>query len=131
MTKSEIIARLQNGETMDDIAAEISTMMTEAEDEYAAIQKAEEEKKMKETKKIHDAAKIALELQAFLAEWYPEADIESFPANGCQIIDWIDKTLQFDATINAFADSIPSRPEVKVIHSSDASDIIKSLFRAL
>ncbi len=131
MTKSEIIARLQNGETMDDIAAEISTMMTEAEDEYAAIQKAEEEAKTAATAKAADAANIGLALATFLDKWYPEADIEGFPTSGSQIIDWIDKTLEFDATINSFADSIPSRPQVKVLHSNDASDLIKSLFRAL
>ena len=129
MTKSEIIARLQNGETMDDIAAEISTMMTEAEDEYAAIQKAEEEAKTAAADKELDAADIGFALATFLDKWYPEADTKGFPLTGKEIINWIDSTLDLKDTLTASFSH--ANPTVKVLHSSDASDIIKSLFRAL
>ena len=129
MTKAEIIARLQNGETMDDIAAEISTMMTQAEDEYAAIQKAEEEAEFAAAAKATDAANIGLALANFLDKWYPEADIEGFPASGSEVIDWIDSTLELKDTLTASFSH--ATPKVKVLHSSDATDLIKSLFRAL
>ena len=126
MTKAEIIARLQNGETMDDIAVEISTMMTEAEDEYAAIQKAEEEAKSAAADKALDAANLGFAISNFLNKWYPGADIEGFPASGSEIIDWFDSVLELKSLTEQIA-----HPEVKVIHSNDASGIIKSLFRAL
>ena len=129
MTKSEIIARLQNGETMDDIAAEISAMMTEAEDEYATIQKAEEEAKTAAADKALEAADIGFAISNFLDKWYPEADVEGFPTSGEEIINWIDSTLDLKDTLTASFSHIT--PKVKVLHSSDASDIIKSLFRAL
>jgi hypothetical protein len=129
MTKAEIIARLQNGETMDDIAAEISTMMTEAEDEYAAIQKAEEEAKSAAADKAFDAANIGVAISNFLDKWYPEADTRGFPLTGKEIIDWIDSTLDLKDTLAASFSH--ASPRVKVIHSDDATDLIKSLFRAL
>ena len=129
MTKAEIIARLQNGETMDDIAAEISTMMTEAEDEYTAIQKAEEEAKSAAAAKMTDASALGLAFANFLDTWYPEADFEGFPLTGEEVINWIDSTLDLKDTLTASFSH--ASPKVKVIHSSDASDIIKSLFRSL
>ena len=129
MTKSEIIARLQNGESMDTIAAEISSMMTEAEDEYAAIQKAEEEAKSAAEAKMADAANIGVAIGAFLDKWYPEADTEDFPTNEKEVINWIDSTIKLKDTLTATFSH--TTPKAKVIHSSDVSDLIKSFFQAL
>ena len=122
MTQAEIIARLQNGETMDDIAAEISTMMTQAEDEYAAIQKAEEEAKSAAADKAFDAANIGVAISKFLDKWYPEADMEGIPTSAEEFIDWIDYVLGLKDTFSHVS------PKIKVIHFDDASDLIKPLF---
>ena len=118
MTKSEIIARLQNGETMDDIAAEISAMMTEAEDEYTAIEKAEAEKKAraaeaskKEAEKLLAAEEIASALRFFLDTYYPEADIEGLPTSGHEVVKYVDTTIQLQESIKKMAEDIMSTPD--------------------
>ena len=70
MTKAEILARLQNGESMDNIAAEISTMMTEAEDEFKTIKEAEEKEKAETEEKIVAADQVADVLNAFAETYY-------------------------------------------------------------
>ena len=41
-TKNDIIARLQNGDTMDEIVDDITRTINDAQDEYRVIQKKEE-----------------------------------------------------------------------------------------
>ena len=52
----DILARLQNGEKLEDIGTELANAMNAAQEKYVAIQKAEEEKRMTEAKKAQRAA---------------------------------------------------------------------------
>ena len=47
----DILARLQNGEKLEDIGNELANAMNAAQEKYVAIQKAEEEKRMIEAAK--------------------------------------------------------------------------------
>ena len=55
----DILARLQNGEKLEDIGNELANAMNAAQEKYAAIQKAEEEKRVIEAAKARQAQRIA------------------------------------------------------------------------
>ena len=72
---NEILARLQNGETMDDIAADISKALTAAEQKFQK----EKEKKIAEAAALEKEAKlndlaetILLALDEYMSIKYPE-----------------------------------------------------------
>ena len=52
----EIVARLQNGEKLEDIGNELANAMNAAQEKYVAIQKAEEEKRAAEAEKAQRIA---------------------------------------------------------------------------
>jgi hypothetical protein len=58
-TKADILARLQNGETVDDIAAEMATALNEAEAEKKALD-AELAAKEKEETRVLEAKRAAV-----------------------------------------------------------------------
>ena len=75
MNVDEILARLQNGETMDDIAADISQTLTAAEQKFQE----EKEKKIAEAAALEKEAKlndlaetILLALDEYMSIKYPE-----------------------------------------------------------
>ena len=74
VNSKDILARLQNGERAEDIAAELVNALNEASDEYnkvKAAQKAEAEAKAKrEAKKIADMQGILDLLHDFCIEYY-------------------------------------------------------------
>jgi hypothetical protein len=51
----DILARLQNGEKLEDIGNELANAMNAAQEKYVAIQKAEEEKRAAEAEKARQA----------------------------------------------------------------------------
>ena len=55
----DILARLQNGEKLEDIGNELANAMNAAQEKYVAIQKAEEEKRAAEAEKARQAQRIA------------------------------------------------------------------------
>ena len=77
MNVDEILARLQNGETMDDIAADISKALTAAEQKFQ--EEKEKEKKIAEAAALEEEAKlnglaetILLALDEYMSIKYPE-----------------------------------------------------------
>ena len=74
VNSKEILTRLQNGESAEDIANELIAALNDANDEYnkaQAAQKAEAEAKAKrETKKIADMQDIVDLLHDFCVEYY-------------------------------------------------------------
>ena len=55
--KSEILARLQNGDTVDDIAAEMTNALNAAHKDYIEEAKRMEEVRIREERKIQEAAR--------------------------------------------------------------------------
>jgi hypothetical protein len=55
----DILARLQNGEKLEDIGNELANAMNAAQEKYVAIQKAEEEKRAAEAEKARQAQRTA------------------------------------------------------------------------
>ena len=77
MNVDEILARLQNGETMDDIAADISKALTAAEqkfqEEKEKAEKAAEITALEKEIKLNDLAEtILLALDEYMSIKYPE-----------------------------------------------------------
>jgi hypothetical protein len=68
----DILARLQNGESMDTIGDEIAKVMTEANKQYNEIQKKEEVEKRAKEIKANELADLLCELSDFLTKYYPE-----------------------------------------------------------
>ena len=59
-TKADILARLQNGDTVDEIAAEMANALNEAEAEKKALD-AEKAAKEKEETRVLEAKRVALD----------------------------------------------------------------------
>ena len=55
----EIVARLQNGDSLDAIGNELAALLNDAQAKHIAIQKAEEEKRAAEVEKVRQAQRIA------------------------------------------------------------------------
>ena len=55
----EIVARLQNGDSLDTIGNELATLLNDAQAKHIAIQKKEEEKRAAEVEKARQAQHIA------------------------------------------------------------------------
>lgn len=68
----DILARLQNGESMDTIGDEIAKVMTEANKQYSEIQKKEEVEKRAKEIKANSLIDILCDLSDFLTKYYPE-----------------------------------------------------------
>ena len=68
----DILARLQNGESMDTIGDEIAKVMTEASKQYNEIQKKEEVEKRAKEIKANSLIEILCDLSDFLTKYYPE-----------------------------------------------------------
>lgn len=76
MNVDEILARLQNGETMDDIAADISQALTAAEQKFQEEKKQAEQAKAQEKKEatLNDLAEtILLAIDEYISVKCPEA----------------------------------------------------------
>lgn len=71
----DILARLQNGESMDTIGDEIAKVMTEANKQYNEIQKKEEVEKRAKEIKANSLIEILCDLSEFLTKYYPEHTI--------------------------------------------------------
>ena len=55
----EIVARLQNGDSLDAIGNELANLLNDAQAKHIAIQKAEEERRAAEAEKARQAQRIA------------------------------------------------------------------------
>ena len=56
----EIVARLQNGDSLDTIGTELANLLNDANAKHLAIQKAEEEKRAAEAEKARQAQRITI-----------------------------------------------------------------------
>lgn len=68
-TKDEIVARLQKGETLDDIAKEIASALNDAQTEYVNQKNAEEEKKNAEARVYGDKVEAIMTILSGLCDY--------------------------------------------------------------
>ena len=139
MEINDILARLNKGETAEDIAKDLTTMLNEASKTYEAEQKriAEEKAKAdaiakakKEAAKINDMAVIVDMLNEFLKDYYKvdaKLDAET-------VLDVIESTMNIGDTMKDFVSQFtiktPGKPAktIKTTSKKTADEIFKDLF---
>ncbi len=117
----DILARLQQGEKLEDIGTELANAMNAAQEKYVAIQKAEEEKRAVEVKKAKRTA-VRRELlrdvleairdyagytdhAAVIDKWVAEVTNEDIAELDAQMIELL-KTIEMLAQLNFSFDNI-------------------------
>lgn len=95
MDREEIMARLAAGETLDDIAAEMSKTLNEA----AALYKQEQEKNNYDYKILMYAEELADHINEFIMDCYPQ--YKKFVVNGEDIVNFMNSIQDM---INLFND---------------------------
>ena len=124
----DIFARLMKGEKLEDIGNELANAMNEAQEKYAAAQKAEEEKLAAETKKAQRAVTrrellwevlkairnyaIYTDYAAVIDKWMAEATDEDVAELDAQLIELF-KTFELLAQLNFSFDNIKHVVEPK------------------
>jgi transcriptional antiterminator Rof (Rho-off) len=95
LNKTDILAKLQEGVSLEDIAASLSTALNEAHDEYLAIQKEEEAK----TEKMNELASIIEALFGWVRTYHPDvADLLD------EEVDYLTYAADIDKSIPMIAD---------------------------
>ena len=120
----EIVARLQNGDSLDAIGNELATLLNDAQAKHIAIQKAEEEKRAAEAEKARQAQRIATRREllwnvleaireyarytdhlAIINTWLAEATEDDIAELDAQLIELL-KTFEVLAQLNFSLDNI-------------------------
>ena len=120
----EIVARLQNGDSLDTIGNELATLLNDAQAKHIAIQKAEEEKRAAEAEKARQAQRIATRREllwdvldtirqyanctdhsAIVNDWLTKATDEDIAELDAQMIELL-KTIEMLAQLNFSFDNI-------------------------
>ena len=121
MNVDEILARLQNGETMDDIAADISKALTAAEQKFQEEQekKAAEAAALEEEAKLNDLAEtILLAIGEYVSIKCPEAiDVEGVDMEVAgfreMLDDFLDTIVTMKGLFGGFAASAFNVPKTE------------------
>ena len=138
-TKEDILARLQNGETTDTIAAEMAAALNEAEAEKKALD-AEKVAKEKEKTRVLDAKRVAVDNRLDAVCDYLVAsgegdlithikDIETD-----KIIELFDDSIKMAKSLEKLKDlefpmfSVNNLPKAKITVASDDADKVISEF---
>ena len=101
-TKADILARLQNGDTVDDIAAEMAAVLNEAEAEKKAL----DAKEKKETRVLAAKRAAVNDMLDALSDYLVAAEacdmLENVrEADTDKIIDMLDGTICFTKSLEA------------------------------
>lgn len=133
-TKTEILARLQNGDTVDEIAAEMANALNEAEAEKKALDAELAAKEAEETR-VLNAKRVAVDdmLDAvcdyFVAAGYGEFTKEIAEIDTDKVIKLLDSTLQMTKTLdklNHLEFPLFTKPTVEVKDADKAlTDFLK------
>ena len=120
----DIMNRLRTGDSIDDIAREMTDALNEAQKEYEAEVAAEKARQMKELEdslKCSDAAQICVLLDKFIKKYYPE--VESREITTEEFIDVCDAV----ATLFGAAKKIEQKiaPVVEKAESGEFNDAIE------
>lgn len=106
ITEKEIMTRLQNGESIDKIAAELTKTLDAANKAY----KAEQEKSNKKQDKIDDMTDLLEDLRNYLVRYY--SDYESYINEGFDefdaedIVDDLDELLECVDALSSLTDAV-------------------------
>ena len=148
----DIVARLQNGEKLEDIGNELANAMNAAQAKYVALQKEEEEKRAAEAEKVRQAqiqAQRAVtrrellwdvleaiqkyagytEYAAVIDKWMAEATDEDVAELDAQLIELF-KTFELLAQLNFSLDNVikPKQENIqKDVKKVSAADPNKAL----
>lgn len=112
-TKEDILARLQNGESVDSIAKELTTVINEANQTYIEEKSKKEAAKIQEKEKLQD---ILNDLFDWMGNHY-DMDVSDVKANltADQAIDLMDSCKGYFDAINELKHlTFPAKPVVKV-----------------
>lgn len=120
----EIVARLQNGDSLDTIGTELASLLNDANAKYLAIERAEEEKRAAEAEKARQAKHIATRREllwdvldainkyagytdyaAIVSKWMAEITEEDIVELDAQLLELL-KTLEVLAQLNFSLDNI-------------------------
>lgn len=94
ITKEDILARLNKGESIDSIASTLTKILNEAQSEY-----------VKTSKKREDAQRVLDHLHAFIEEYYPTF-FEGQKLTVDEFIDCIESAEAVSSTVSALGDKI-------------------------
>lgn len=108
----EIVARLQKGESIQDIGNSIAKILNAASAEY--------EKQVGETQKKKELASIITELLEWYGDWYDE-DVSKYDVD--VIVDTFIDTIAAVSELNSVLGSIVPSVETK----SDKNSVVKDL----
>ena len=107
-TKADILARLQNGETADTIAAEMAAVLNEAEAEKRALAAETEKKAKEEATRIMNAKRVAVDgmldcLCDFLVAAGEEKLIEDLKnIDTDEVVEMLDSMVSLTKSLEAF-----------------------------
>ena len=137
-TEKEILARLQNGESMDTIANEISSLLNSAKDAYeaeeAAKKAAAESAKRVEECKVQEMEDI-IELVADWAHTYYDVDPEIFDLitaeDVIKIIEeckaYVDAMEKLAASLGTKIEKAPAKAALKKDPAREIEQFLKSM----
>ena len=108
----EIVARLQNGESIQDIGNSIAKILNAANAEY--------EKQLNESQKKKELASIITELLEWYGDWYDE-DVSKYDVD--VIVDTFIDTIAAVSELDSILGSIVPSVETK----SDKNSVVKDL----
>ena len=138
-TKEDILARLQNGETTDAIAAEMAAALNEAEAEKKALD-AEKVAKEKEETRVLEAKRAAVDdLLDAVCDYLVASgegdlitDIKDIETD--KIIEMLDDSIKIAKSLEKVKDlefpmfSVNNLPKAKITVASDSADKVISEF---
>ena len=134
-TKEDILARLQNGETTDAIAAEMAAALNEAEAEKKALD-AEKVAKEKEKTRVLEAKRVAVDNMLDAVCDYLVAsgegdlitDIKDIETD--KVIEMLDDSIKIAKSLEKLKDlEFPMNlPKAKITVASDSADKVISEF---
>ena len=125
----EIVARLQNGDSLDAIGNELANLLNDAQAKHIAIQKAEEERRAAEAEKARQAQRIATRREllwdvldtirqyanctdhsAIVNDWLTKATDEDIAELDAQMIELL-KTFEMLAQLNFSIKTVAPKQE--------------------
>lgn len=138
-TKEDILARLQNGETTDAIAAEMAAALNEAEAEKKALD-AEKVAKKKEETRVLEAKRAAVDdLLDAVCDYLVASgegdlitDIKDIETD--KVIEMLDDSIKIAKSLEKLKDlefpmfSVNNLPKAKITVASDSADKVISEF---
>lgn len=138
-TKEDILARLQNGETTDTIAAEMAAALNEAEAEKKALD-AEKVTKEKEEARVLDAKRVAVDnLLDAVCDYLVASGEDDFITDIKDIetdkmIEMLDDSIKIAKSLEKVKDlefpmfSVNNLPKAKITVAPDSADKVISEF---